>query len=139
MPLKTHLDEQPQLNMTPMIDCVFLLLIFFLVASRLEEQSFQIPLRLPEVVDRGALAAAPEKMVVTVYRNGTITLDNTPVTLDELAARLAAVRRQYADLGVLVRGDAKGEYQRVAEVLNACKQAGIKELGISVKTIAPKE
>lgn len=139
MPLKTHLDEQPQMNMTPMIDCVFLLLIFFLVATRLEEHTPRIPLRLPDVVDRGALSAAPEKVVVSVYRDGAITLDNAPVTLDQLTARLAAVRRQYADLGVLVRGDAKGEYQRVAEVLNACKQAGIKELGISVRTITPKD
>ena len=47
---------------------------------------------------------------------------------------LAAARRQYRDLGVLVRGDASGTFQRVAEVLNACKQAGIAELAISVQT-----
>jgi biopolymer transport protein ExbD len=39
-------------------------------------------------------------------------------------------------LGVLVRGDAKGEFQRVADVLNACKQAGIQDLGITVRMVA---
>ncbi len=50
--------------------------------------------------------------------------------------RLARMREQYADLGVLVRGDAHGEFQPVARVLNACKQAGIQELGISVRPVS---
>jgi biopolymer transport protein ExbD len=70
--------------------------------------------------------------VVNVYRDGAITLDKQPVTIAELQSQLAAARSQYSDLGVLVRGDAEGNFQRVAEVLNACKQAGIQELGISV-------
>ncbi len=138
MPLKTHQDELPQLNMTPMIDCVFLLLIFFLVATRLEEQTPQIPLRLPEVVDRGALSPAPEKLVVSVYRDGSITLDNRPVSLEELTVQLAALRRHYPDLAVMVRGDARVPYQQVAQVLNACKQADIRQLNISVRTVSPE-
>jgi biopolymer transport protein ExbD len=136
MPLKTLPDELPQLNMTPMIDCVFLLLIFFLVATRLEEQAPQIPLQLPEVVDRGALSPAPEKLVVSVYWDGSITLDNRPVNLEALTEQLAILRRHYPDLAVMVRGDARAPYQHVAQVLNACKQAGIRELNISVRTVS---
>lgn len=135
MPLKTHQDDLPQLNMTPMIDCVFLLLIFFLVATRLEEHTPQIPLRLPEVADRGALSPAPEKLVVSVYRDGSITLDNRPVGLEELTLQLAALRQHYPDLAVMVRGDARTAYQHIAQVLNACKQAGISQLNISVRTV----
>jgi len=133
MPLKTHLDEQPTLNLTPMIDIVFLLIIFFMVGTKFTELERKITLKVPEVVDRGTLSAAPEKRVVNVYRDGTITLDREPVTLDELLERLTAVRQQYADLGVLVRGDAKVEFQQVASVLNTCKQAGIRDLNISVR------
>jgi biopolymer transport protein ExbD len=139
MPLKTHLDEQPTLNLTPMIDIVFLLIIFFMVGTKFTELERKIGLRVPEVTDRGALSAAPERRVVNVYRDGTVTLDQQPVTLGELTARLAAVRRQYEDLGVLVRGDAKGEFQNVAAVLNACKQAGVRDLGISVRLVPPEE
>lgn len=137
MPMKTHQDEIPQLNMTPMIDCVFLLLIFFLVATRLEEQTPQIPLQLPEVVDRGALSPAPEKLVINVYRDGSITLDNRPVTLEELTAQLTILRQHYPDLAVMVRGDGMGPYQYVAQALNACKQADIRQLNISVRPISP--
>jgi len=136
MPLKTHLDEQPTLNLTPMIDIVFLLIIFFMVGTKFTELERKIGLQVPEVTDRGALTAAPERKVVNVFRDGTITLDRQPVTLEELTSRLADARSQYSDLGVLIRGDAEGRFQRVAEVLNACKQADIRELGISVR-LAP--
>ena len=61
------------------------------------------------------------------------------MTLDELTTRLAAARRQYSDLGVLVRGDARGEFQNVASVLAACKRAGIQDLGITVRSVTLKE
>lgn len=138
MPLKTHIDEQPTLNLTPMIDIVFLLIIFFMVGTKFTELERKIGLRVPEVADSGALSAAPERKVVNIYRDGGITLDNVPVTLDELTGQLASARSQYPDLGVLVRGDARGQFQTVAEVLNACKQADIRELGISVRLAVPE-
>jgi biopolymer transport protein ExbD len=138
MPLKTHLDEQPTLNLTSMMDVVFLLLIFFMVGTKFSELERKIELKVPEVTDRGALTTAPEKRVVSVFRDGTLSLDRSPVTLEQLTSQLTAARSQYADLGVLVRGDGQGTFQRVAEVLNACKQAGISELGISVRLVPPE-
>ena len=133
MPLKTHLDEQPTMNMTPMIDVVFNLIIFFMVGTQFTDPERNIELQVPRVADRGALTAAPERKLINVYRDGVLTLDREQVTLDELVAKLAAARKQYEDLGVLVRGDAEGRFQNVAAALNACKQAGIRELGISVQ------
>ncbi len=133
MPLKTYLDEQPTLNLTPMIDIVFLLIIFFMVGTKFSELERKIGLEVPSVVDSGTLSAAPARRVVNVYRDGSLTLDRETVTLEQLTENLAAAQRQYSDLGVLIRGDASGQFQRVAEVLNACKQAGIVELGISVR------
>jgi biopolymer transport protein ExbD len=135
MPLKTHLDEQPTLNLTPMIDIVFLLIIFFMVGTKFTELERKIGLKVPEVTNTGALTAAPERKVVNVFRDGGLTLDRAPVDLPQLTEKLASARAQYEDLGVLVRGDAEGRFQRVAEVLNACKLAGIKELGISVRLV----
>ncbi|MEN6458342.1 MAG: biopolymer transporter ExbD [Thermoguttaceae bacterium] len=135
MPLKTHLDEEPTLNLTAMLDVMFLLIIFFMLGTRFIDEERKIGLRVPEVVDRGALSAAPARKEVNVYRDGTITLDRSTVTLDQLTTRLAAARRQYSDLGVLVRGDAHGEFQSVAAVLTACKQAGIHDLGITVRSM----
>lgn len=138
MPLKTTVDDPPSMNMIPMIDIMFNLIIFFLVTTSFAAVERDIALRVPEVVDRGALTAAPRPRVVNVFRDGSISMDEEQVTLEELARRLNAARAQYSGLKVLVRGDGKGQFQRVAEVLNACKQAGISELGISVRVIPPE-
>lgn len=133
MPLKTHIDEQPTLNLTAMLDVMFLLIIFFVLNTKFMDDERQIGLNVPHVADRGALGAPSERKTINVYRDGTITLDQTPVTLEELTSRLATARGRSAGFGVLVRGDGQGEFQRVAAVLNACKQAGIGDLGISVR------
>ncbi len=137
MPLKTHLDDEPTLNLTAMLDVMFLLIIFFMLGTKFVDAERKIALRVPEVVDRGALTTAPARKIVNVYRDGSVTLDRAPVTLPELTSRLSAARQQYSELGVLVRGDAEGEFRNVAAALNACKQAGIQDLGITVRLIPP--
>jgi biopolymer transport protein ExbD len=121
------------LNLTAMLDVMFLLIIFFALNTRFLDEERQIELRIPQVADRGPLGAAAQRKTVNVYRDGKITLDQKPVTLDELPGRLAANKAEGGRLGVVVRGDAKVEYQQVAAVLNACKQAGVGDLGISVR------
>ena len=117
MPLKTHQDEQPALNLTPMIDIVFLLIIFFMVGTKFAEMERSVQLEVPQVSQLGALTAAPAKRVINVYRDGSVLLDQQQVTLRELTDRLGSVSRQYPDLGVIVRGDAEGSFQNVASAL----------------------
>ena len=67
MPLKTHLDDEPTLNLTAMLDVMFLLIIFFMLGTRFIDDERKIGLRVPEVVDRGTLTAAPARREVNVY------------------------------------------------------------------------
>lgn len=134
MPIKTSaLEEIPGLNLTSMIDVLFLLIIFFVVGTKFIESDRQIELDVPQVGKNGALTAPPGKKSINVYRNGQIELEGQVVSLEELTARLSAARDQYKRLGVLVRGDASTPLQQIASVLHACKQAGIADLGISVR------
>jgi biopolymer transport protein ExbD len=136
MPIKVHRDEQPSLNMTPMIDIVFLLIIFFMVGTKfteLSEAEKEIPLQVPEVEQVEALTAAPKKRIINVYEDGNITLDGQSVSLVQLQNELTAARLQYQQLGVIVRGDGKSLHQNVTEVLAACRRAEITDLGISVR------
>ena len=138
MPLKIPTDPEPSMNLIPMIDVMLQLLIFFMLGTKFVEMERQVELEVPRVVDAVALSAAPERKVVNVYRDGAVTLDGKTVSLDELQQQLTSVRRQYSDLGVLVRGDSQGQFQPVADVLNVCKQAGIQELGIAVLPVNRK-
>jgi len=133
MSLKQQFEEMPAINLTPMIDLLFLLIIFFVIGTKFIESERQIELKLPQVKPGDALTAAPEKKVINVYRDGQITLDRKSVTLEELTERLTAAHGQYHALGVLVRGDGAAAFERVAHVLTACKRAGIGDLSIAVQ------
>ena len=133
MPLKTHIDDQPTLNLTPMIDVVFLLIIFFMVGTKFTELERNVAVKVPQVNDLGALSPAPSRRTINVHQDGRITLDRQSVTLDQLRSILAAAHHEYNQLGVVVRGDADSPFQTVASVLSACRQAGVADMGISVR------
>jgi biopolymer transport protein ExbD len=136
MPLKPVQDELPSMNMTPMIDVVFLLLIFFMVGTKMSDSERSIALKVPVVRDAAPLVEPPNHRVILVYKDGRIELDQQSVSLDELRRELTNARREYADLGVIVRGDGDGHFQNVASVLSACREAGIDDMGISVRLAA---
>ena len=96
MPLKTHMDEQPELNLTPMIDIVFLLIIFFMVSTKVSEMERKIALDVPRISNTEALSPAPRKRVVNILRDGRILLDQEEVTVEELVRRLQLQRQNGA-------------------------------------------
>ncbi len=139
MPLKTYLDEQPEINLTALIDVVFQLVLFFMVCTTFAQWEHRVDLQVPTVRESGPMTPPPTRRVVSVMRDGGVQLDNQAVSLDELTRRLKDARKEYPELGVIVRGDGAGAFQHVAEALNACKLAGIQDLGITVRVArAPK-
>ena len=138
MPLKIQRDDQTSINLTPMIDIVFLLIIFFMVGtkfSELNEMERDISLQVPTVTDAHALTAAPSKRVINVFSDGRIIIDKKTVTIDELQSELSIARQQYQKLGVVIRGEAESRYQNVAYVIATCRKADITDLNISVSEV----
>ncbi len=133
MPIKIHHDHEPTLNLTPMIDIVFLLIIFFMVGTKFAEMERQIKLEIPAVKQFGAMTPAPAKRVVNVYRDNTIVMDQRTLTIDQLIAELKRAQQENSELAVLIRGDAEGPLHNVVNVLAACRDAGFDEMGIAVR------
>lgn len=133
MGLKLPPPDTPTLNLTPMIDIVFLLIIFFMVGTKFTELERRLALEVPQVNEAGPLAPVPKARTVNVYRDGRLELDGEAVDMRELRTRLAQAVAEYADTSVVVRGDGESSFQDVAEVLAACRQAGIADLGITVR------
>lgn len=133
MPIKTQHDDQPALNLTPMIDVVFLLIIFFMVATKFSELERNIELEVPEVASAGTNRTPPTPRTVAVHADGRIELDGQQATLQELRNQLAASRTQDPDLNVVVRGDGQCDFQHIASAMAACRDAGVRELGITVR------
>ncbi len=138
MPLRTQRDEDTSINLTPLIDIIFLLIIFFMVGTRfseLDETERNINVQVPQVADATTLTPAPPKKVINVLADGSVTIDQEPVTMPQLAQKLAESRAQYQKLGVVVRGDANALHQNVADVIATCRQAEITDLNIAVRPI----
>jgi biopolymer transport protein ExbD len=133
MPLKTQTDELPNLNLTSLIDVVFLLIVFFMAAAKFADSARDVELKLPEVAEGESLAMPSKNREVAVYADGRVTLDNTAVSLAELTARLAESQKSRPDQSVVILGDAGCPFQHVAAALAACKEAGVSDLAVSVR------
>jgi biopolymer transport protein ExbD len=139
MPLKTQQEQLPELNLTPMIDVLFLLIIFFMVGTKFAELERNIKLEVPRVDSLSSgTSSAPPKVVVNVYRDGSVLMNDQQLTLEDLRNRLTTDAAQNPSMGVIVRGDAEGPFQHVANVLSVCRTAGIRELGVSVQLDSPR-
>ena len=133
MPLKTDTPDLPPLNLTPMIDVLLVLVIFFVVAARFTEeaQHQQFDVELPTASPVQAMSRQPDPLVVSVGRSGRINFNNRDLTLEQLQAELRKAKEIYADQTVLIRGDGEGQYQAVVDVMNACHQIQIKRFSLA--------
>lgn len=137
MPLKTDTLEDPVLNLTPMIDVVFLLIIFFMVGARFTEEAHdqQYDVELPTASAVQTMSRAPDPLVITVYRTGRMTIKNRDLDHSQLILELKAAKAAYADQAVLIRGDGEGQYQAVIDVMNACHQVQIKKFSLAFQPL----
>ena len=114
-------------NMTPMIDVVFLLIIFFLVSSHLARQENQIEMELPvaKSADDDVEQDTP-RVTVNVKEDGTIWVGGRPVSPGGLTQQLTAARQQQGDeLEVRIRGSRVAPYQFFEPIMLACTESGI--------------
>lgn len=128
-------EETPHLNMTPMVDVVLCLLIFFMAATRLydwDEDQFRVS--VPEVTDASPLTQAPKDIELAVVASGQVICQGKTMDLKALEPVLAAARKDYAEQGVLIRGDARLSYQDIADVLAVCEAAKIANVRLPVRS-----
>jgi biopolymer transport protein ExbD len=134
-------EEAPQINMTPMVDVVLCLLIFFMAATRLYDwDDSQFRVELPEVSRAAPLTAAPRDLILQVVRAGAIVIDETTYDPTALQTFLEGARKRYPEQVVVIRADKSLRYQDLAQVLSVCEAAGIRNISLPVhlKMAAPE-
>lgn len=113
------------LSMTPMIDVVFLLLIFFLVASRLSQEDRELDIPLPSAANAMPMTVEPQEMIVNIDQEGAIVVNNKTLDSDQFRRLLAqAVVNNPIGQAVLIRADRRVPVQAPVEVMDMCVQAG---------------
>ena len=129
-------DSQAELdgpNMTPVIDMVFLLLIFFLCATRFDQEERELSAVLPEVVQAQPLSMPPQELVVNISREGRYVVARQDLSEDQLAALLSeAGRKNPSAQSVLIRGDAESAWKAGVRVMGLCNRAGIVNYRVAV-------
>ena len=122
-------DGEPydDINITPMLDLAYVLLIIFIIMTTASVQG--ITVNLPQASAAPSLAK-PKTKAVTITAEGQIYLDTYPVTMDELEQRLGQYKAADPELPVVVKGDAAVQYQKVMEVLDLIGRLQITQLGL---------
>jgi biopolymer transport protein ExbD len=127
-------DELPFINMTPMVDVMLCLLVFFMAATRLydwDEDQFRV--KLPEVAVAAPLTTAPRDLVLQIRRPGQVAIGPKSFDLEALTAHLQEAQGRYPAQGVVLRADAALPYQALADVLSACEAAHIRNIRLPVR------
>ena len=116
-----------EINVTPMLDLAYVLLVIFIIMTTASVQGIKV--NLPKASAAPSLAK-PSTKAITITADGKIFLDTYPVTLDELESHLRQYKAVTPDLPVVVKGDAKIQYDRVIEVLDLLGRVEITQLGL---------
>ncbi|OQM75113.1 protein TolR [Manganibacter manganicus] len=122
-----HHSLMSEINVTPFVDVMLVLLIIFMVAAPL--LTVGVPIDLPETQAK-ALNSDTQPITVSVNQQGKIFLQETEIPLDEVVAKLQAIAKTGYDERIYVRGDKTADYGTVMKVMARISSAGFKNLGL---------
>lgn len=129
MRLDTHEEVDEGIRLTPLIDVVFLLLIFFLAATTFSREEVEMDLDLPEARS-GEASEGQQTIQINIGRDGRLVMDGRDVTEEALHQKLRAAAARNRDRQVLIRGDTQARYGIVARVFDACLLAKLRSISI---------
>ncbi|HTT83940.1 MAG TPA: biopolymer transporter ExbD [Rhizomicrobium sp.] len=127
MQVKDEDKPYDDINITPMLDLAYVLLIIFIILTTASVQGIKVD--LPKASATVSLAK-PQTKAITINNNGQVFLDAYPVTLPELESRLRTQKALTPDFPVIVKGDATVEYQKVMEVLDLLRRIDLPHVGL---------
>jgi biopolymer transport protein TolR len=116
-----------QINVTPLVDVMLVLLVIFMVTAPIIQQGVQV--NLPQAKS-GPIAGKEEQLVVSVNKNGSIFLNDTQMSATDLGKKLRAIRKVDPDKEVILRADQDVRYGVVMRAIAEIKEAGIQKVGM---------
>jgi biopolymer transport protein TolR len=116
-----------EINVTPFVDVMLVLLIIFMVAAPM--MTVGVPIDLPETQAK-ALNSETKPITISVKSDGQVFLQETPIPVEEVAAKLEAIATTGYSERIFVRGDATSPYGVIADVMSRIQEAGFKNIGL---------
>lgn len=127
--MKVQAENEPydDINITPMLDLAYVLLVIFIIMTTASVQGIKV--NLPKASAAPSLAK-PTTKAITITEEGRIFLDTYPVTMEELESMLRNHKAANPDFPVVVKGDARVQYEKVIDVLDLLGRLDITQLGL---------
>lgn len=122
--------EDPEVSMSPLIDAVFLLLIFFLVATMWKKEKKDIDINLPVSNSAEKLKPEDENVVIGINQESELFLDGVPSSLQQLHEELMHVATTTPDIRIRLDVDEETPFHRVVEIMDLCQFRGLDNIGI---------
>jgi len=124
-----------EINVTPMVDVMLVLLIIFMVAAPM--MTVGVPLELPKTAAKAVPTEQEEPLTISLQLDGTVSLMNSPVAEEDLVAQLNAIAQERDSDKVYLRADGGIEYSRVVEVMGALNAGGFNNIILVTDTGGP--
>ena len=115
------------INITPMLDLAYVLLVIFILMATASVQGIKVD--LPKASSAKSLVQ-PKTVAITVNNQGQIFMDAFPVTLSELEVQLRNKKANNPDLPIVLKGDQTAQYGKITEVLDLCRQLDLSKVGL---------
>ncbi|NBD20805.1 biopolymer transporter ExbD [Aquabacterium fontiphilum] len=128
--LKGDLQAYDDINVTPMLDLAYVLLVVFIIMTTASVQGVKVS---PPLTQAAGNLAKPQTRGITITAEGQVYLDAYPVSLDELQTSLAQYKAANPNLPVVLKADAAAQYEKVMAVLEIAKRLDITEIGLATK------
>jgi biopolymer transport protein ExbD len=126
-------EEGAEIQMAPLIDCVFLLLIFFLVATTLKKIEKELRIELPDAAAAIEVAAQDDLLVIGVDRTGQLFLDAKPIATGDLHTRLRQIAQANPAQRIRIDADRHTPFQYVVQVFDLCQFEGLRNVGVHTR------
>ncbi len=135
MPLKvSNSDELPAINLTSMIDVLFLLIIFFMVGTRFAEKETPFQINLPKTSNPNPMMQKPASLAVKQFPDGALEFEGRIVTPQELTSLLASRVNSFPDTAVQFRPDGDSKASQNAVAYAAITSAGVRNIQFMTAT-----
>lgn len=126
-------DPTPAIMLSPMIDLIFLLLVFFIVSTMYMSHVKTINVQLP-VAKTAQHLQQKSNFIVTIKKDGQLFLDDKPIELRYLVANASMEQKRNPQFAVIIRSDAEAQYQHAITLMDALKGAGVTRFGLATES-----
>jgi biopolymer transport protein ExbD len=131
-------SKSPALALTSMLDVIFLLLCFFVTVSVFSQWESEISIRLPEAKTSEQQDRLPGEIIVNLAKDGSLRVNGTAMTLDDLQGRLRKIAKFYPGQSVIIRADKEAQYEQLVSVIDACRGADVWNFSLATENASGK-